>query len=195
MKFPASVLLTLLLTACSSAPQPPQYYLLKPQANRAASTYVPGKPLLILAPVTMDSLLTQSGILYKTSDNKAVIARQNLWAQSPDSQLTYRIVTGLRAVQRHYWPVTSIPELVATPAPTLLIDVQAFNGDYRGEAMLSGEWSLIGADGRLLESHPFTYRQALASEGYGALVDALSQASDQLIADLARKLEQEYPVQ
>ncbi|MGI2261529.1 PqiC family protein [Shewanella sp. GXUN23E] len=195
MKYPASVLLTLLLTACSSAPQPTQYYLLKPQADTVATAYVAGKPLLIMAPVTMDSLLTQGGILYKTSDNEAVVAKQNLWAQSPDSQLTNRIVTGLRASQQHYWPVTNMPELATTQAPTLLVDVQAFNGDYRGEAILSGEWSLIGADGRLLDSHPFSYREPLASEGYSALVDALSTASDKLITDLARKLARGYPSQ
>ncbi|MBV7298094.1 PqiC family protein [Enterovibrio paralichthyis] len=182
-------LMATLLVACSSTPvTPTQNFLLTAQPAAGTLAYRDGQPLLVVAPITLASLLSGTGIVYQTSDNAIVVAQNNLWAEDLSGQLAQRVIAGLRAKSPSLWPVTASAPINETAAFTLLLHFEQFNGSYTGNAQVAGEWSLLDGNGELVRSETFHYQEPLAEEGYPALVNALSVATDQLINALARIL-------
>lgn len=182
-------LMALLLAACSSAPTTStQGYLLTGQASDANHAYRQSQPLLAVPPVSLASLLTSNGIVYQTTENSVVVAQNNLWAEDLSGQLTQRLFAGLRAARLPVWPVPSAAPVNDPIAYTLLLHIDQFNGSYTGNAQVTGTWTLLDGNGELVQSETFHYQQPLEEEGYPALVDALSVASDKLITDLTSLL-------
>ncbi len=177
-----------LLGACSSAPTQTTSYLLAPLTPEKTLDYTASTPVVVLAPVSMDNLLENQGIVYQTSATQTVVARQHLWAEGLSAQLNNRLLQGLRQTQGNYWIVRSNPQINTPSALTLLVSFNQFNGSYDGNAVISGEWTLLNSQGSLLQSQPFSYREPLADNGYPALVNALSKATDQLTADMSQTL-------
>ncbi|ELU10474.1 hypothetical protein CAPTEDRAFT_122399 [Capitella teleta] len=150
--------------------------------------YTASKPIIVLAPVRMNNLLDSKGIVYQTSSTEAVVAHQHLWVESISTQLFNRLLVGLRQGQTHYWVAQNSPQVNTPEAATLLVSFQQFNGNYQGYAEVAGEWSLLDGQGELLKSQPFSFKESLVTNGYNALVKALSTATDRLIAELSREL-------
>ena len=178
-----------LLSACSSSPPQTTSYLLDRSAQEGTTTdFNTATPVIILAPVSMDSLLENQGIVYQTSATETVVARQHLWAEGLSTQLSNRLLNGLRQSQSKYWVVRSNPQINTPLAPRLLISFSQFNGSYLGNAIISGDWTLLNSQGELLQSQPFRYQEPLVNNGYPALVNALSKATDRLTAELSQSL-------
>ena len=180
-----------LLSACSSAPMPTTSYLLAPLTPGAALDFTASTPVIVLAPISVDSLLENQGIVYQTSPTETVVARQHVWAEGLSTQLANRLLQGLRQNQGDYWVVHSNPQINTPAASTLLVSFSQFNGSYQGNAVISGEWTLLNNQGELLQSQPFSYQEPLTSSGYPALVDALSKATDRLTVALSQALTQQ----
>lgn len=178
----------LLLLACSATTPKSTSYLLPSPPTDIAIDYQPTMPVIMLAPVTLDSLLENRGIVYQTSATEINVARQHFWAESLSIQLSNRLLTGLRQGQNVYWIVCSNPQLNTPAAARLMISFHQFNGDYQGNAQVAGEWTLLNGQGDLLKSQPFSYQEPLDGDGYTALVDALSRATDRLVAELSGNL-------
>ena len=177
-----------LLDACSSGPARTTSYLLTRPEQTATVDFNAATQVIILAPVSMDSLLENQGIVYQTSATETVVARQHLWAENLSTQLSRRLLNGLRQSQDEYWVMRSNPQMNTPSAPRLLVSFSQFNGSYLGNAVISGDWTLLNGQGDLLQSQPFRYQEPLASDGYPALVNALSQATDRLTAELSQSL-------
>ena len=179
----------LLLWACSAttAPKTTSYLLPSLPADTTVD-YHPATPVILLAPVTLDSLLENRGIVYQTSATETIVARQHFWAQSLSTQLSNRLLAGLRRGQSVYWIVHSNPQINTPAAARLLVSFRRFNGSYEGNAQVAGEWTLLNGQGNLLKSQPFSYQEPLDGDGYTALVDALSRATDRLVAELSGNL-------
>ena len=177
-----------LLGACSTGPARTTSYLLARPEHTATVDFNAATQVIILAPVSMDSLLENQGIVYQTSATETVVARQHLWAENLSTQLSRRLLNGLRQSQDEYWVMGSNPQMNMPSAPRLLISFSQFNGSYLGNAVISGDWTLLNGQGDLLQSQPFRYQEPLASDGYPALVNALSQATDRLTAELSQSL-------
>ena len=177
-----------LLGACSSGPAHTTSYLLARPEQTATVDFNTATQVIILAPVSMDSLLENQGIVYQTSATETVVARQHLWAESLSTQLSRRLLNGLRQSQDEYWVMRSNPQMNTPSAPRLLVSFSQFNGSYLGNAVISGDWTLLNGQGDLLQSQPFLYQEPLASDGYPALVNALSKATDRLTVELSQSL-------
>lgn len=177
-----------LLAACSTKTPQTKSYLLTPMPITAKVDYTASKPIIVLAPVRMNNLLDSKGIVYQTSSTEAVVAHQHLWVESISTQLFNRLLVGLRQGQTHYWVAQNSPQVNTPEAATLLVSFQQFNGNYQGYAEVAGEWSLLDGQGELLKSQPFSFKESLVTNGYNALVKALSTATDRLIAELSREL-------
>ena len=178
----------LILSACAADTPEPTQYLLSTPSGDSAQVYHSTMPLLVLSPIGIDSLLSQDGIVYQTSANQTIVAKQHVWAEDLATQLTNRLLNGLRSGQQHYWVVSDLPQL-GRNTPTMVVNFQHFNGNYLGQAIVAGEWSLLDNSGQLLASSSFRYRQPLSVQGYPALVNALSKATDNLIQDLSSTLQ------
>ncbi len=177
-----------LLTGCGAKAPQTKSYLLEPVPIKANADYKASKPIIVLAPVGMDNLLGSKGIVYQTSLTEAVVAQQHLWAENISTQLSNRLLVGLRQGQNRYWLIQSTPQMNTPEVATLLVNGQKFNGSYQGYAEVAGEWSLLDGQGELLKSQPFSFKEPLNSDGYTALVNALSKATDRLIAGLSHEL-------
>ena len=177
-----------LLGACSSGPAHTTSYLLAQPEQTGTVDFNAATQVIILAPVSMDSLLENQGIVYQTSATETVVARQHLWAENLSTQLSRRLLNGLRQSQDEYWIMRSNPQMNTPSAPRLLVSFSQFNGSYLGNAVISGDWTLLNGQGDLLQSQPFRYQESLASDGYPALVNALSKATDRLTAELSQSL-------
>ncbi|WP_257263243.1 membrane integrity-associated transporter subunit PqiC [Endozoicomonas sp. ONNA2] len=189
MKAVLAIAAILFLLAGCGAPAPQTTrYLLAPVPGKTGTDFTASEPIIRLAPVAMDNLMGSHGIVYQTSPTEVLVARHHLWAENISTQLSNRLLTGLRQGQTRYWPVPDTPLMTTPEVARLLVNVQQFNGSYQGYGVIAGQWSLLDGQGALLKSQPFSFREPLASTGYTALVDALSTATDRLIAELSRVL-------
>lgn len=176
----------LILAGCASeqAIQNKQYIL--PEVPAAQLT-APGAAVLIVNS-ELSEYLNQRGLVYRTSNTEIVQAQHNLWAQGIKKQLNRRIVAGLLARQRLYWPIEVNAALDLTNKPQLQVYLQRFNGVYTGQAELAGEWQLISSSGQIVRNEHFYIEVPLAEPGYPALVAALSAGLEQLTGEIAKAL-------
>ena len=174
------------LAGCSATPPASQLYVLPaPEATvRAPQT----APILVVRPVELAPYLDSAGLVYRTSDTQVIQTRQNLWAQNLSAQLTQRLVADLRSKQSQYWPVQLNPVMTSRGQPMLLVRVEQFNGSYTGNADISGEWTLVDAEGQIQQTQVFRHSVPLDSEGYPALVEALAQGFQQVTSQIAQTL-------
>ncbi|WP_423839648.1 ABC-type transport auxiliary lipoprotein family protein [Vibrio mytili] len=186
------VLATLLLAGCSSAPEPvvSQYLLpqLKIQASQVPDSSMTERPLLVVRPVELASYLSNNGIVYRTSETQIIQAKHNQWAENLSDQITQRVVANLRQSQARYWPVEVNNLLDQSNQSKLQLTLDHFNGSYRGNAEISGEWQLIDPNGNVKKRADVQLSMPLQDEGYDALVEALSNGLETLTDDIARQL-------
>ena len=109
--------------------------------------------------VVVSDLMLSQGILLQQSPTRIHAARQHRWSGSLEQQLQ-------QSVQR----VLSEPHCDGE----LVVQVMDFYGDDQGNAVVSGHWRYRRGDTVIEQT--FSQRQALATDGYDALVVALDQA-------------------
>ncbi|MCA2415638.1 MULTISPECIES: PqiC family protein [Vibrio] len=185
-----SIALFVGLTGCSSAPETKGALYLLPKAEPVtlSSSDISQRPTLVVRPVKLASYLNDSGIVYRTSETQVIQARNNQWAHSISEQITQRVVTELRHKQTHYWPTEMNNLLDQNDEAKLQLTLNKFNGSYKGNIEIEGEWLLINAEGKVEKSAPIQISQPLQDEGYGALVDALSVGLEKLTSEIAQKI-------
>ncbi|OAN11080.1 hypothetical protein A3K86_19090 [Photobacterium jeanii] len=179
------------LVGCSSQPQDLRATYILPIASNTVAAVMPqrvNQPLLVVRPVEMAAHLSGMGLVYQTSDTEVIQAQHNTWADSIAQQLTQRITTDLRGKQTKYWPSELTPALSSAGLAKLQVKFTQFNGHYSGDAVLSGEYLLIDASGKLQGVYPFSLRVPLSQDGYDAQVSALSKGVDQLTTQIAQRV-------
>ncbi len=167
--------LMLALSACASNGQPGAgLYLLDQDAPAPVETSrTPVQSPLVVAQVELAPYLTGGGIVYQTGPNRIVSARNNRWAAPLAGQLTDGLYTSLSRL---------LPDAVvhrpggrsAQPAYRLVTRIDRFQGHYEGTAQVEGTWALLAPDGALIAQRRFERSLPLQTDGYPALVRALS---------------------
>ena len=145
-----------------------------------------------IAPIRLTSLLDNQGIVMEINDIEVHQARHHLWAEDIDAQLQQQL-------QRHLTLSLPQAQIVAKGQPLhadlpqreIRVSVNAFQGSYSGNAIVQGQWLLLGEKGQLLKQHNFRIEQPLAADGYPALVRALGSAWDQVSKQLTTSLAKE----
>lgn len=168
------------LVACSSQPTAVSYYQLAMPAMPVANSA--GLPALYIAPIRVAAYLNGTGLVMQQSDVEYVITRQHLWADALEQQLQ-RQLTQYMLLALPAQPLRSI-QLQAERQ--LILEIDRFHADPAGMAIISGRYRLLQQDAEI--NQPFSYQVALDADGYPAMVSALSNAWQQLLADLTLKL-------
>ncbi|MFV0575138.1 MAG: membrane integrity-associated transporter subunit PqiC [Vibrio sp.] len=169
-----------LLSACSSQGLR-SYQLMDSVSSQVASK--PSQTSLYVAPVQMSQAVSGLGLVYQVSDTELVQANNNVWAESITQQVRRRLTFDLRGLQGEYW--TQQREIAENQ---LKVSFDKFQGVYTGNAVISGQWTLI-QEGKPARDYPFSISVPLHEDGgYQAQVEALSQAMSQLAQQIAMKL-------
>ncbi|MGL6071751.1 PqiC family protein [Craterilacuibacter sp.] len=169
--------LLLTLAACSSAPKV-SYYLLQDVAAKPDASSSAG----LLLDVKLPDYLSGPAIVYQTSEVEVNLAQYHQWAESPDKILARNLAARLSRL---------LPAAMTTPTGKpvkIRLTVEQFNGSYQGHARLAGRYSLLDEKGTPQLSRPFDIRTPQQGDGYDALVAALSVATAQLAAEIARAI-------
>lgn len=180
------VILMVFVAGCSSNTTPQDALFLLP-TNVAAPIAPKNAPILIIK-TDLAEYLEQVGIVYRVSDTEVVLAKQNRWADKISDQINHRLIDSLRAKQTSYWPIEANSAIKLSNQPQLQISLSKFNGVYTGDAELSGEWSLINAQGVLIKSEYFQIKKALKDDGYDQLVLSLAEGLDDLTTLIAKQI-------
>lgn len=160
----AAVLAPVMLLSGCSAPateQPRDYRL--PVLNQPVDEFCPASA----RQVVVNDLMLSDGLLLQRSNTRIHAARYHRWSGSLEHQLQQ---TAQRLLN------------VNGCAGELTLTVMDFYGDNQGQAVVGGHWQyrLNGQQ----QGDSFYHRQALASDGYDALVEALNQAWVQSLEDI-----------
>ncbi|MCX2982665.1 membrane integrity-associated transporter subunit PqiC [Halieaceae bacterium IMCC14734] len=180
------LLLSLLIAGCSSQPvTAPEIYLLRSAAAQAPQATALAPPQVGLAAVTVADYLDQPGLVLETDSGTLHRARQHLWAEPLRTSLlrfmANEVGTALQA------PV-AVGALVQQELPQISIRIDQLHGSNDGAAVLVAYWEYAAVDGAI-QSYRFTRQQALADDGYAALVAAEKSLLIQLAEAIAAALE------
>ena len=145
-----------------------------------------------IAPIRLSGLLDNPGIVMELNDIEVHQARHHLWAENIDVQLQQQLQQRLTLILPQAQIVAKGQPLQADlPQREVRVSVNAFQGSYSGNAIVQGQWLLLGEQGQLLKQHNFRIEQPLPVDGYPALVRALASAWDQVSEQLAATLAKE----
>jgi uncharacterized lipoprotein YmbA len=136
-----------------------------------------------LGNVVIASYIDQPGLVVETADGEIRAAQRHQWAEP----IYDAIYNQLSVEISRAWGEDLLPrELVHAPV-VLDIRVDQLHGTNGGTARLVAHWWLR-RDGALVSAHQFAEEQALATDGYSALVAAeetlLTRLAQQIAASL-----------
>lgn len=176
----------LMLAGCASKTVQPNHYMLPssaPQQQYANSLAV------AVAPIRLTGLLDNPGIVMQLNNIEVYQARQHLWAEDIGVQLQQQLQQQLSASLPQAHIVAKGQPLQAGLAQReVRVSINAFQGSYSGNAVVQGQWQLLGDNGQLLKYKNFTIEQPLTADGYPTLVRTLGVAWDQVSQELAAAL-------
>lgn len=178
-----------LLAGCASTPKSGALFLLDQPGDAATSQAdapVAAQSTVTLSQLELAPYLTRDGIVYQTGPNRIVVASDNRWAAPLESQLADGLYD---ALDRHLAgaDVRRAGQVVASPSGfDLIVHIERFQGRYDGSAVISGSWRLFGAKGQVAGRGEFAQTTPLQTDGYAALVRALSQGWQQVKQSLVR---------
>lgn len=143
---------------------------------------------LRLGTLRVAPILRQEGIVYRTGERRLTVARRNRWAQPLPDQLR-RSLYGF--LTRSFDTVAVVRDGPAPPDTTwtLSVQVDAFQGRFDGRAVVRGSWWLQDPDGSLVVRERFDERVPLESDGYDALVTALSEGWKRVATAMAGRID------
>lgn len=181
MKF-YSVMIPLLLAACSSTPT--LYHSLNvtvADARVAAETSQRVRSLGV-GPMNLPTLLDREGMVIRKNATTLAVSDTHLWGGQLEDELLDALTQHLQQrlpatrVQRIPW------ELSQTPQYQVVVKLTQFDAMPNASAVLVGSWQLqAGNDGIILQTQPLRLVRQVA----GAGVDALLESQSQLVAELA----------
>ncbi len=187
----------ILVLACSLAAclksNPPvkseRYSLPEIQAAAAAPQDTSAGKTLVLNKIQLADYLDSDRIVVQLDDITLHPARDHLWVDNLSQELS----RGLRTRLSSRLPNTAVVDpLAGTPlkAPSLQLTIDQFHGQMQGYAVLSGQWQLLSADRKPLQSQSFKFTTPLSESGYPALVRALGNNLDLLSEQIAGQVQQ-----
>lgn len=176
----------LVMAGCASKTVQPTTYILPastPEQHYSSALAV------AIAPIRLTGLLDNQGIVMELNDIEVYQARQHLWAEDIGIQLQQQLQQRLTlSLPRAQIVAKGQPLQAGLPQREVRVSVNGFQGSYNGNAIVQGQWLLLGESGQLLKQHNFRIEQPLAADGYPALVRTLAAAWDQVSEQLAAAL-------
>ena len=174
----ASLLLVVLLAGCAGQAIEPSYYLMRSKHDLESRELSPSKDFS-MGKVVIASYIDQPGLILETKDGKIHAAQHHLWAEPVYEAVRDQLMVKIGQAKGE----DILPSDLAKTPVIIDIRIDQLHGTTRGTARLVAHWWLRG-DGTLLSAHQFAEEQALATDGYNALVAA----EEALLAQLAEKI-------
>lgn len=168
------LMVCMLLAACASSTTPPERYMLPSEQLSSPPSQPEGT--LVLSQPRLAHYLDVDGIVMQLDDITLNAAREHLWAEGLERQLERRMRANLSQALPDLRVIRD--ENVPAEALTLRLNIDQFQGRFDGIAVASGQWQLLNAAGELLEMDNFHSETSLQTDGYPALVRALSESWD-----------------
>lgn len=173
-----------LLAGCGATPETLHYYSLDAESPQPHGVMAQPQHQLVMRPVALSGQLDRMSLVYQLEGKELHFAEYHRWAGSLDAQLNQLTLNGLSS----RLPGWVVRQDGARKGPVLSISVERFQGRHDGRALLSGRWRLLTEEGVVLRDVPFLQERVLPADGYGTLVDELSQGwqllLDQIAADV-----------
>lgn len=182
MKRLICVLAAFLISACSSPPVQPSYYLLRPDQLPAGGPLTPSKTFA-LDDIHVAAYIDQPGMLLETADGEVRAARHHLWAEPVQDGL----LSFLRQEISRLSGENLLPAAAPPGASRINIRIDQLHGTRDGRALLVAYWWLETAAGSV-SAEQFVAREDLQSDGYAALAHAQKQLLSALAARIAAAL-------
>jgi len=185
-----ALLVVALGTACSARPpgEGTTHYLLADKTT--ASEPAGGERLLRVKRIELARYLDVDGIVMQTSDVAVRAARNHLWAEDLAAQL-HRDLRQRLAEQLDGVRVLGPDQQLRAPGREIMeltVTIDRFQGRFDGYAVVGGKWELLDSGGGIQGGKRFQRQQALAQDGYPALVETLKDAWMRAVADIANGL-------
>jgi uncharacterized protein len=181
--------LLLVVAACSGSP-PTQFYTLSgmqlPPGGANAPNTVVG-----VGPVTLPEYLDRPQIVTRASGNRVVLASFHSWVEPVDSMFT-RVLVGNLSSLLATDNVVVLPQRRPLPLDYQVeVDVDRFDADRSGRAVLDARWRVYGKDGEELigEGRSTIVEPTAEPADYEAIVAGMSKALAGLSSAIAGTIE------
>ncbi len=183
------VLLALLLTGCSTSKVPTHLYVLPLEKSNLTVSVNSQLPIVMVKEVVLPEYLNDRSLVYRVSDSQIVQAKKHLWADKISSQITQKIISGLQTKLSGFRPTSYKISDKHSAYAEISIQLNLFNGSFEGVAEVSGTLEVKYLSERPAVIEPFSFSIPLDTDGYPALVGALSNGVDQLTLKIASTFE------
>lgn len=170
--------LSLLLSACASAPDTHYYRL--PSAGLQMINKVNNQKVQLN--LSLPSFLNSSSMVYQTNDVSLDFSRYNLWAQPPRDGISESLANHLNASQNKAQFVLNAQ---GKTNQILNVTINTFYGRFNGQVEVSGYVIWQDNNGKTIKTHNFTALVPQTGDGYPAMVLALDQALLQVAETIA----------
>ncbi|SNB79362.1 Uncharacterized lipoprotein YmbA [Arboricoccus pini] len=175
-----------LLAGCQSLP--PDYYLLKGAPSSSPQQLPSPLQSIGIRPVAVADYLDRSEIVTTSEAARININDQERWGEKLSLMIARTLAADLRA-HLGSASVTLLPtDFDIQPSRELILSIERFDADESGNATIAGRWQLVSPkNNEATSGAPFSIVAPVATPGsYDAIVQALSEALDQLAASIAR---------
>jgi uncharacterized protein len=177
------------LAGCSESP-PTQFYTLSGMQLPPAGQNAP-KTVVGVGPVTLPEYLDRPQIVTRASGNRVVLASFHSWVEPVDSMFT-RVLVGNLSSLLATDNVVTVPQRRPMPLDyEVEVDVDRFDADHTGRAVLDARWRVFRKDGAELigEGRSTIVEPAAEAGSYEEIVAAMSRALAGLSSAIAGTIE------
>ncbi len=174
----ATLLMVLLLAACSGTPVETQFYLLRTDRSQTSRDLSPSQDFA-LGRVIIAAYIDQPGLVLETRVGEIRPAQYHQWAEPMYQGIRNLLIVELsQALGEDIFPAR------AGVGNTLVdIRIDQLHGTADGDALLVAYWWLH-RDGEVVSSYQFAESRGLTRDGYGALANA----EQALLVQLAERI-------
>ena len=178
----------LVLGACGSSPAPDLYVLGAAPAPVTAAAPQAGLPVIEVKPVGVPDYLDTTDLLVRHGEGQMVASQTGRWGERLSAGVTRALAAAL-ATRLPRMAVTASPP-VERPARQVLVDTEAFEARADDEVVLVAHWSITdGGPRQTLTSERVSLAEPVAGTGDGAVVAAMTRATEGLATRIAAGLE------
>lgn len=177
------MLVTCLLSACSSSPRSLTYYLLHSTGDASYTTEETSKTV-ILDKLTLPEYLKQRGLVYQTSNTNIHISTSHLWAEPVDEGLTKALTNKL---VKQSISLVRPDHYASEEAIHMALHINDFVSTHEGEVIFSGQYVITRVSGEVSVS-PFLINTPLENDGFSSSINAMRNAIAQLAKNIKKTI-------
>jgi len=147
-----------------------------------------GLPIVELKIVTVPDYLDSSDILRRSGQNEVIASPAGRWGERLSLGLTHSLAAALSA----RLPTTVITTaFTSAPRRQIFVDIEKFDIEPDGRCLIAARWQIMTSDGQIALHEHGTFGTTATATDDPAIAVAMTQAVDQLAAEIARGIDRE----